>query len=297
MFKIFRTAKLIIKEVSIRWFNDNAPKLAAALSFYTIFSLTPLLIISLAIAGFVFGDAAAHGHIVTRIEDLIGREGAYLIQTALINISNQQTGVIATIISIFTMTIGLTAVFVELKDSLNLIWRVKPEGHIVKVLLKERIISFFFALGIGVLLLASLLASALLIALNDYIAELLNISIDFLNVIHQIISFSLTFFLFSMIYKVLPDAVVKWRDVFRGALVTTVLFLIGKFFISWWLAGSAYSSAYGAAGSLAIFLIWIYYSSMIFFLGAEFTFVYASHFSGSLAYRVKRFFRKRNPKE
>ena len=288
MLKFFRTGKLIIREVAIRWFQDNAPKLSAALSFYMIFSLTPLLILSIAIAGFVFGDHAAHGQIVEGIEQVIGREGATLVQTAILNASKPGSGIIATIISVATMTIGLTALFAELKDSMNIIWRVKPQGNIVKALVWERVVSFLMSLGVGVLLLVLLLANTLLTALNEFASEFLDVSISSIHTLNYTFSFLFTFLLFSMIYKVLPDTLVKWRDVFRGALVTTALFMIGNYFIGIYLARSVYSSTYGAAGSLAVMLIWVYYSSMIFFLGAEFTYVYARYFSGTFQNRLIR---------
>lgn len=270
----FKNLGKLFYEVGDKWSADKAPKLGAALSFYTIFSLAPLLIIAIAVAGMVFGNEAAQGEIVYQIRDLVGEEGAKIVQTAIKNASEGSSDVIATIISMATLVIASTAVFVELQDSLNKIWRVKRrEGNVIKQTLRERLTSFGMVVGFGFLLLVSLLVSALLTGLKNFISSYVDIPFFVLEIFNILISIGVIFVLFTMIYKVLPDVHLAWKDVWRGGLVTTLLFVLGKYLIGLYLGTSSYASTYGAAGSLAILLIWIYYSAQIVFLGAEFAYV------------------------
>jgi membrane protein len=277
--KIIKLWKFIVR-VFDQWIDDKCPKLGAALSFYTIFSLSPLLLVAVFIAGAIFGEDAASGEIVSQIEDLVGKEGAIIIQTALKNSRYSADGIQAMIISAITLLIGSTIVFIELQDSLNVIWKVKPKSgrgffQIIKGLLIDRFQSFAMVIGIGFLLLVSLIISAILAALNRYLSDtFLSLPLYIFDVTDIIISLAVIFILFMLIFKVLPDVRIKWKDVWVGAMVTSVLFVLGKFLIGLYLGSSTLSSAYGAAGSLVILLLWIYYSAQILFLGAEFTKVY-----------------------
>jgi membrane protein len=277
----FKAAFNFVKDVFEKWIDDKAPKLGASLSFYTIFSLAPLLIISVALAGLFFGEEAARGEIVGQISGLVGEESAVVIETALKSSADRETGIIALIISIITLTIGSTFVFIELQDSLDMIWKVKPKPgrSMIKGLIKDRLISFSIVIVIGFLLLVSLLISAVISALSNYIDDhLFFIPIWVLELTNVVFSFGIIFILFAMVYKILPDVHIAWSDVWIGAAVTAALFVIGKFLIGLYLGTSTVASTYGAAGSLVILLLWIYYSAQILFLGAEFTQVYANKY-------------------
>jgi membrane protein len=274
--KIWETLKTIIDEYS----NDKVPKLAAALSYYTVFSVAPLLVIAIAVAGAIFGADAAQGRIVQELKSLVGYDGAQLIQTAIRKTNQTGGGTLATIISIVTLVIAATASFIELQDSLNIIWKVKPKpgGAFLKDFVRSRLISFALVVAMGFLLLVSLLVSAGLAALQDYLGSILSIPPFILEVANIIISLVVVWALFMMLFKVLPDVEASWKDVQLGAVVTTILFVAGKFLIGLYLGRGSVGSTYGAAGSLAILLVWVYYSAQILFLGAEFTYVYATKF-------------------
>lgn len=273
---IWETLKAIIDEYS----NDKVPKLAAALSYYTVFSVAPLLVIAIAVAGAIFGADAAQGRIVQELKSLVGYDGAQLIQTAIRKTNQTSGGMLATVISIVTLGIAATAAFIELQDSLNIIWKVKPKpGRVfIKEFLKSRLISFALVVAMGFLLLVSLLISAGLSALEDYLGSILSIPPVVLQLGNIVISLGVVYVLFVLLFKVLPDADNSWSDVWVGALVTTILFVAGKFLIGLYLGRGSIGSTYGAAGSLAILLVWVYYSAQILFLGAEFTYVYATKF-------------------
>jgi len=282
-----------IKEVFEKWIDDKAPKLGAALSFYTIFSLAPLLIIVISVAGFIFGPNAARGELVWQIEGLIGKEGGEVVQTTLKNTNDPESGIIAIVISFITLVIGSTVVFVELQESLDMIWRVKPKPgrNIFKGLFLDRVQSFTLVVATGFLLLVSLIISAGLSALSNFVNEkFIAIPIYILDIVNLVISLGVIFLLFAMIYKVLPDVDIGWKDVWIGALVTAVLFVLGKYLIGIYIGSSSLSSTYGAAGSLVIFLLWIYYSAQILFLGVEFTYIYTIRF-GSGIQPSKKFMR------
>ena len=239
-----------------------------------------MLVIAVSIAGFIFGEEAARGEIVYQIQDLVGREGAMIVQTALKNSQYSADGLRAIIISAITLLIGSTVVFVELQDSLNLIWKVKriPGRSIFKVILgffKDRFQSFAMVVATGFLLLVSLLVSTLIAALNRFLTDtFLNLPIYFFDIADILVSLLVISILFMIIFRVLPDVNITWKDVWLGALVTAALFVLGKFLIGLYLGKSTLSSTYGVAGSLVIFLLWIYYSAQILFLGAEFIKVY-----------------------
>jgi len=265
-------------DVINKFIDDKCPKLGAALSFYTIFSLAPLLIIAISVAGLIFGEKAASGQIVGEIKDIVGPESAVLIQNALKKVSFSAANIIAIVMSLVTMIIGSTVVFVELQDSLDMVWKVKPKPgrSLIKGLLMDRIKSFSIVLGTGFLLLVSLIISALISALSSYINEkLVSIPVFLLDSIDIVISVGIIFILFGMIFKGLPDVELEWRHVWVGSIVTAVLFALGKYLIGLYIGQSTLGSTYGAASSLVVLLLWIYYSAQILFLGAEFTQVFA----------------------
>ncbi|MBP1648374.1 MAG: putative ribonuclease [Bacteroidetes bacterium] len=274
--QIWQTLKTIIDEYS----NDKVPKLAAALSYFTVFSVAPLLVIAIAVAGAIFGADAAQGRIVQELKGLVGFEGAQLIQTAIKKTNETSGGTIATIISIVTLGIAATAAFIELQDSLNIIWKVKPKpgGAFLKEFIRNRLVSFGLVVGMGFLLLVSLLISAGLSALEEYLGSILSIPPVILQIVNVVISLGVVYILFALLFKILPDVQISWKDVRIGALVTTFLFVAGKYLIGLYLGRGSIGSTYGAAGSLAILLVWVYYSAQILFLGAEFTYVYATMF-------------------
>lgn len=266
----------ILKETFSEWSEDNASRLAAALAYYTVFSIAPLLIIVIVVVGAVFGQSAVEGQIVTQIEGTVGENAAQLIETMLKNISERGSGLWATVIAIVTVLVGATGVFNQLQDALNTIWEVAPKpGRGLKGMIQDRLISFLMILGIGLLLIATFILSASLAAIEGFLGDLVP---DFFNLLqfgNAAISFGLTVLLFGMIYKVLPDVEISWRDVWVGATATAVLFTVGRYLIGLYLTRSSVSSAYGAAGSLVIILVWVYYSTQVILLGAEFTQVYA----------------------
>ncbi|MCU7494593.1 MAG: YihY/virulence factor BrkB family protein [Ignavibacteria bacterium] len=272
----FKVTWDVIKQVVDEYSDNKTPKLGAALAYYTVFSLAPLLVIAIAVAGFVFGSDAAAGRIYEEMRGLVGGQGAELMQTAIQKSSSTSTGILATILGAVTLAIGATAVFIELQDSLNIIWKVKPvPSNAIWGFLKTRLVSFALVVAMGFLLLVSLLISAALSALNAFMNSLGFIPVFVLQIINIVISLGVIFALFALIYKVLPDVELTWKEVRFGAIVTAVLFQIGKYLIGLYLGSSSISSTYGAAGSLAVMLVWIYYSSQILFLGAILTYVYA----------------------
>jgi membrane protein len=267
----------LLKATFSQWRKDQASLMAAALAYYTVFSLAPLLIIVIAIAGSVFGEQAAKGELVTQIQGVIGKDGAQLIQTAIENASklDPTQGPIPTLINIGFLLSGATVVFGQLQNSLNRIWEVqaKPENSI-KHFLRKRLLSFSMVLVIAFLLLVSLVISTLLVILGNFLRDLVPGFTYLWQLLNFFVSFGIVTLLFAMIFKILPDANIAWKDVWMGAAITAVLFDIGKFLLGFYLGHTSLASAYGAAGSLVIILTWVFYSAQILFLGAEFTQVY-----------------------
>ncbi|MFP4345467.1 MAG: YihY/virulence factor BrkB family protein [Anaerolineales bacterium] len=272
-----------VQEVIAEWSKDNASRLAAALAYYTIFSLAPLLIIAIAVAGFFFGEAAAQEAVVTQLESLIGQQGAEAVQQMLANANRPGAGTVALIIGVATLILGASGVFAQLKSALNTIWDVKPvPGQGIWKTVTDRLLSFGMVLGIAFLLLVSLLVSTVLSTVSGQFEQLLPGS-DFLwQLLDFVISLGVIALLFAIIYKVLPDVTIAWKDVWVGAGVTALLFTIGKFLIGLYLGRSSVESAYGAAGSLVVLLVWVYYSAQIVFIGAEFTQVYARRYGSRI---------------
>jgi membrane protein len=270
------TATTLAKETVTRWTEDKASALAAALAYYSLFSLAPLVLIAVAVAGLVFGHQAAEGQLYTQLAGLIGDAGAKAVQTIVANMHQQGGGVLATIVGIATLLFGASGVFVQLQDSMNTIWKARPPttNGIVEFL-RVRLVSFSMVLGIGFLLLVSLVLSAILAAIGDYLGLFLPGGAAVGQALNATVSLVVVTVLFAMIYKLLPDTPVAWRDVWVGALLTSFLFTVGKFAIGVYLGKASVASSYGAAGSVVILLLWVYYSSLILYLGAEFTHVYS----------------------
>mgnify|MGYP003575965772 CR=1 FL=1 len=266
----------LIKRTYTKWNEDHAPALGAALSYYTILSLAPLLMIVIAIAGFVFGQEAAQGQIMGQIQGLVGEDSAKAIQSMIEAAGQPPAGIVATGIATVMLLVSATGVFAQLQESLNIIWRVKVKsgGGILK-LLKDRFLSLLAVLGTGFLLLISLIISAALSAIGATVKHFLPGPEFVLHLLNFLISFMVITLLFAMIYKLLPDTFIRWKDVWIGASITSLLFTIGKLCIGLYLGKSEVGLAYGTAGSLVVILIWVYYASQIFLFGAEFTAVYA----------------------
>ncbi|XZN96696.1 MAG: YihY/virulence factor BrkB family protein [Microcoleus sp.] len=277
-----KTVLSLLKQTFTEWQEDKAPTLAAALAYYTVFSLAPLLIIVIAIAGLVFGADAAQGQIVTQLQSLIGKDGAQTVQDLIVKASEPKSGMIATLVGVATLLWGASNVFTNLKEALNTIWNVSPPpGRGIWGFFQDRILSFAMILGIGFLLLVSLVISALLAAVSYWLNGLLHLPVGIWQIVDFAISFGVVTLLFALIYKLLPDVDLAWNDVWIGSAITSVLFTIGKSLIGIYLGGSGVASTYGAAGSFVIILLWINYSAQILFLGAEFTQVWANRY-GSL---------------
>nr|WP_242038415.1 YihY/virulence factor BrkB family protein [Chroococcidiopsis sp. [FACHB-1243]] len=272
-----------MRETFTEWNEDKASRLAAALAYYTVFSLAPMLIIAIAIAGAVFGEEAARGEIVTQIQGLVGRDGAKFIETAIEGASKPQAGTIASLISIAVLLFGASGLFAQLQDSLNTIWEVQPKpGRGLIGILRDRFLSFTMVLGVGFLLLVSLVLSAGLSGLVNFLGSLLPGIGALLQLANFVLSFAVTTLLFGLIYKVLPDVKIAWSDVWSGAIVTSLLFSIGRFALGLYLGNSSFGSTYGAAGSVVIILVWVYYAAQILFFGAEFTQVYARRYGSRI---------------
>lgn len=270
----------VLKETFAGWWNDNVPRMGAALAYYTLFALAPILVVVIAVGGMAFGPEAVRGEIVEQIQGLVGRDGAQAIQAMLEGAAKSRWSIPATIIGVIAFFLGATGAFLELQDDLDAIWRVKPRsrGNFLRDLLMQRIISFGLVLGFAFLLLTSLVVSAALAAVHSYIGSAFPGVAALWAAGYAVVSLGVITLLFAMIYKILPDVKLKWADVWVGALATAVLFTVGKFLIGLYLGTSSFVSTYGAAGSVIVVLVWVYYSSQIILLGAEFTRAYVERF-------------------
>ncbi len=277
----------LLRQTFHDWSEDKASQLAAALAYYTTFSLAPLLILVIAIVGLVGGQQAARTQIMTQVQALLGPQGRQFVQGMIENASQPRTGITATVIGIVTLLFGALGVFTDLQSSLNTIWDVQPKPAQgfwdgIKRFFVDRLLSFAMVLGIGFLLLASLVISAVLSAIGGFIGNTWPLGNLWPQVINFLISFIVITLLFAMIFKFLPEVHIAWKDVWLGAAVTSLLFSLGKFAIGFYLGRSRVVSTFGGAGSLAIMLLWIYYSAQILFLGAEFTQVYANRYGSRI---------------
>lgn len=275
-----RQAWRLLKEATKAWSDDYAPSMGAALSYYTLFSIAPLLLIVVTVAGWFFGDEAVRGELSGQLESLMGPDAAQGIEGLLAGVSGSREGLLATVIGLGVLLVGATSVFGELQNDLDRIWRapVRERAKGWWRLLRSRLLSLSMILGMAFLLMVSLVFDAVLQALGrmwgtggwEAIAQAVNTAVGF----------ALVTVIFAMIYKLMPRAKVAWHDVWVGAAVTALLFTVGKFLIGLYIGRSAVASSFGAAGSLAVVMVWVYYSAQIFLFGAEFTWVYA-HSHGS----------------
>ncbi|HEY8977118.1 MAG TPA: YihY/virulence factor BrkB family protein [Burkholderiaceae bacterium] len=275
-----RRLRHVLSKAGSAWIDDHAQSMGAALSYYTVFSLAPLLLIAISVAGLVFGREAAQGAVVDQLQGLIGRQGSEAIQDLLKNVSKPSEGVIATITGVVVLVIGATSVFAELQDDLNRIWQVPTPRKVSTwwAWLRTRILSIGLILAMGFLLLVSLAASAAFDAFAAWSTSPIAGWEPLVHAINLVLSFALTTALFALIYRFMPQATIEWRDVGIGAAVTAALFALGKTLIGLYIGKSALASGFGAAGSLAVLLAWVYYSAQIFLFGAEFTWAYAHAF-------------------
>lgn len=272
----FTTIFKLLKETFQEWQQDKASLLAAALAYYTVFSITPLLVIAIAIAGAVFGQDTAKGEILAQVNDLVGEKGAQAIEMTLNNVNQPQLKSAASIISVVVLLIGASGVFAQLQDALNTVWNVKAKPNTgIWTFIRKRLLSFGMVLVIGFLLLVSLILSAILAGISKLEISPLPGFTPLWQFLNFGISFGFISLLFALIYKYLPDAKIRWKDVWVGAIITALLFSLGKYLIGLYLGRSSFGSAYGAAGSLIVFLAWVFYSAQILLFGAEFTQVYA----------------------
>jgi membrane protein len=264
------------------WFDDKCPRLGAALSFYTVFAMPPLFMIAIFIASLVFDPTAVQSQMFSQVGGLIGKKSAEAVQGAMMAQYQGDKGFIASAIAIVTLLVTSTGLFIELQDALNSIWRVEAKpGHGILGFIRMRMLSFAMVVGIGFLLMVSLIVSAAVAAVTKYVGGLLP-GIGIISEIgSDVVSFAVITVLFALIFKVLPDVKIAWRDVWIGGAVTSLLFTGGKFLLGWYLGRSTTISAYGAAGSLVLILLWVYYSAQILFFGAEITKVYAKRFGVS----------------
>ncbi len=266
----------LLRDTVIEFFNDNALSKGAALAYYTAFSLAPVLLIAIAVAGLVFGRAAAQGAVVAELSGVMGQESAQALQALLQGaFRHPGSGWLATVFGGITFLITATGVFVELQSSLDAIWKAEPAGFTTSEIVKARLLSFGILAALAFLLIVSLLFSTALHAAGTFLSLVSGHPQAVLIAGNVVVSFVLLCLLFAAIYKVLPDRDIAWRDVGVGAVVTALLFSVGKFAISFYIGTSAIATSYGSAGSLIVLMVWIYYSTQIFFFGAEFTKVYA----------------------
>jgi membrane protein len=265
----------LLKDTILAFIEDEALSRGAAIAFYTVTSIAPVLLIVIAVAGLAFGRDAAQNAITAQLTGLMGQQTAEVIQSAIASANQTSSGVWATVIGIATLILTASGVFGEMQTALNAVWKAKPQGTTVSRLIRARAASLGLVATLGFLLMVSLVVSTGLTAFGDYLDSLLPFGKVVLTVLNGLVSILLISLLFAAIYKVLPDRKIEWRDVAVGALVTAILFTIGKSLISWYLGSSAVSSSFGAAGGLIVLLLWVYYSAQIFLMGAEFTKVFS----------------------
>ena len=283
MKKIKQVGRVIIQ--SFKSFGeDKIPKYSASLAYTTVFSFGPLLIVIIFLCSIFFGQEATQGKIYSQMQQFVGKDAALQLQTIIQNASISDKGSLAAAIGIITLLLGATAVFAEIQDSINTIWgfKAKPKKGLWKII-RNRFLSFSVVVSLGFLLLVSLAISTILEGLSDQLkARFPNVTVVIFYILNLIISFIVITSLFAVIFKVLPDAKTKWKDIFPGALASGVLFMIGKFAISFYIGKSHVGTTYGAAGSLVVLLLWVYYSAIILYLGAEFAKTWASYKGSSI---------------
>ncbi len=269
----------LLRETTNKWWADEAPHLGAALAFYAALAVAPMLVMAITILGMVLGPENAHWQILNELRELIGPEGTDALDDILRSAGKKpDSGILATIAGLFTLFFAATGVFVELQDAMNKIWKARGPGRMtLGRILRYRLFSFGMILGVGFLLLISLIISALLAALSSHLHSAVPGYPVILQVVNSIVSFFIVMCLFAFLFKYLPDAHIEWPNVWLGASLTAALFTLGKLLIGIYLGRSTITSAYGAAGSLVVLLLWVFFSSQILFFGAEFTYVYSRH--------------------
>ena len=279
-----KEALSLLKTTLFEWLDDQAPTLGAALAYYTVFSLAPLLVITIAIAGLVFGGEAAQGQIFDQLRGLVGDASSKAMEQIVQSASAEpKAGVVATVIGFVTLLFGASGVFGQLQASLNIIWGVQPKpGRGILGIIRDRILSFGFILVVGFLLLVSLLLTAAIAFVGQQFEAMIPGMEALIQLVNSILSLVVITLLFAMMFKILPDANIRWRDVWIGAFITALLFTLGKLALGFYLGRSGVASSYGAAGSLIVLLLWVYYSSQIVFFGAELTQVYANRYGAQV---------------
>ena len=278
-----KTAWSMTKQTFSEWSNDKGGRLGAALSYYTVFSLAPLLLVVISVAGLVFGERAAEGSLFGQLSGLIGPDAAHLIEAAVAKAHHTKGGVLGTVIGILVLLAGATGDVIELQDALDTVWKIEPKPNRgIWGVVRTRLLSVAMILSLGFLLLVSLVVSAALSALSGWLRSAFGNIAVLSWFVDAVVALGVISTLVAMIYKILPDAKVAWRDVWVGAVATSILFMIGKYLIGLYVGRASVGSAFGAAGSLAVLLVWIYYSAQIVLLGAEFTRVYANRFGAKV---------------
>ncbi len=272
---LVRLLSAVLRAAFYDWWEDDAPRLAAAVAFYTVISLAPLVIIAIAIASAIFGQAAVQGEVLAQIASFTGKQAASVIQAILANARTSHSGPFAAAVSIIILLSAATAVFVELQHALNRVWEVRTPGTLKGAAI-QRLISFLIVLGIGLLLVAALFVEAAVRIAMAYLGSAVPVLVHLFFLVNIALPFIVITALFAMFYKVLPDVKIGWTDTAAGSVITALLFVLGNYLLGFYLRRSAITSAYGAAGSLVVFLLWIYYSVQIFLFGAEITHVYAT---------------------
>jgi membrane protein len=266
----------LAKETAVQFWAHKGPRLGAAIAFYTALSLSPLLIVLVATTGLIFGEAAARGEIANQIRDTVGDQGAQAVQSILAEHRSTEKGVLMTALGFATLLLGATGVFAELQGAVDAIWDVKGTASGIWGTVRDRLSAFLIVCGMALILVASLAVSAILSAMSGWLPGEQAVAARLLQLANQVVSFAVAAAFFAIVFKVLPHARHAWSDVWTGAILTAILFTLGKFLIGLYLGQTAPGSAYGAAGSFIVLLVWIYYSSQILLLGAEFTHVYAN---------------------
>jgi membrane protein len=275
--QLMQKAWRLLKTTVTAFIDDEALGRGAAIAFYTVTSIAPVLLIVVAIAGMLFGREAAQNGIIAQLIGLIGEQGAEILQTAVASAQSKTSGKIATVVGVVMVIVTASGVFGEMQTALNVIWKADPTGTPISRLIRARAAGLGLVVSLGFLLMVSLAISAGLSAFGDYLNSVFPSGRVILTIVNAVASLLLISILFAAIYKVLPDKHIEWRDVIVGAIVTSFLFTAGKSLIGWYIGSSAVASAYGAAGALIVMLLWVYYSAQIFLLGAEFTKAYSDH--------------------
>jgi membrane protein len=273
----------LFKDTGLEWYEDEAPRKAASLAYYTLLSTAPLVVFSISLVGLLYGEEAARGQISEQIAGVVGPQAATAIQSVARNAHQSDSGAMSNIVGFLVLLFGASGVFGELQTALNSIWGVKPKpGRGWKGLLRDRFLSFTMVIGVAFILLVSLLLSAAVSALGSYLSNALPGGEGMWQIINFLLSLAVISGVFTLMFKVIPDAEIRWRDAWVGSLVTAVLFTIGKSLVGLYLGKSSFASSYGAAGSIVALVVWVYYASQIVFVGAEFTQVYARIFGSDI---------------